>query len=297
MQTINDLFDVFCVDDQQRKNLEKQHGLRMAEADFAFYQDQKSEQVGKCVDTVVPLSSFDKMFLRRHSQPTGPTCSSIETPAPAIPASGYASDCSSVQTEQSQSSTTSEFVPVPDAAPFSQNRMKWSNLARMSERFQVSDRAAAAIANSVMQDLGFITENDKTYVIDRSKLRRERERSRTEIREKEQENFKLVNAIYFDGRKDAPQVTIQGPNDKYYKSVQLEDHYTLIGEPGEYYLTHFSTEDGKGRTIAQKIFNTIVDTELHNKLAVVRTDGTASMTGKYNGCIWSLEKLLNKPLQ
>ena len=171
----------------------------MAEADFAFYQDQKSERVGKCVDTVVPLSSSDKLFLRRHSQPTGPTCSSIKTPAPAISASGYASDCSSVQTEQSQSSTTSEFVPVPDAAPFSQNRMKWSNLARMSERFQVSDRAVAAIANSVMQDLGFITENDKTYVIDRSKLRREREQSRTEIREKEQENFKLVNAIYFDG--------------------------------------------------------------------------------------------------
>ena len=41
----------------------------------------------------------------------------------------------------------------------------------------------------------------------------------------------------------------------------------------------------------------IVDTELHNKLAVVGTDGTASITGKYNGCIRSLEKLLNKPLQ
>ena len=49
--------------------------------------------------------------------------------------------------------------------------------------------------------------------------------------------------------------------------------------------------------IAQKIFNTIVDTELHKKLAVVGTDGTASMTGKYIGCIRSLEKLLNKPLQ
>ena len=40
--------------------------------------------------------------------------------------------------------------------------MKWSNLARMSKQFQLSDRAAAASANSVMQDLGFITENDKT---------------------------------------------------------------------------------------------------------------------------------------
>ena len=178
MQTIDSLFDVFCVDDQQRKNLEKQHGLRMAEADYAFYQDQKSERVGKCKDTVVPLSSSDKMFLRRHPQSTEPTCSSTETAAPSTSACGYVSDCSSVQTEHLQSSTTSEFVP--DAESFSQNRMKWSNLARMSERFQVSDRAAAAIANSVMQDLGFITENDKTYVIDRSKLRREREQCRTD---------------------------------------------------------------------------------------------------------------------
>ena len=247
------------------------------------------------MDAVVPFSSSDKMFLRRHSQPQVPTCSSIETAAASGSASGYVSDCSSVHTEQSQSSATSEFVP--DAQPANQNRMKWSNLARMSERFQVSDRAAAAIANSVMQDLGLITDNDKSYVIDRSKLRRERERCRTEIREKEQENFKLVNAIYFDGRKDATQITIQGPNDKYYRSVQLEDHYTLIGEPGEYYLTHFSTEDSKGRAIAQKIFDIIFHTELHDKLAVVGTDGTASMTGKYNGCIRSLEELLNKPLQ
>ena len=36
---------------------------------------------------------------------------------------------------------------------------------------------------------------------------------------------------------------------------------------------------------------------MHNKLAVVGTDGTASMTGKYNGCIRSLEKLFNKPFQ
>ena len=41
----------------------------------------------------------------------------------------------------------------------------WSNLARMSERFQISDRAAAAIANSVMQDLGLITDDDKTTLL------------------------------------------------------------------------------------------------------------------------------------
>ena len=86
-------------------------------------------------------------------------------------------------------------------------------------------------------------------------------------------------------------------NDKYYKSVQFEDHYTLLGKPDKYYLTQFSTEDSKRRTIAQKIFNILVDNELHDKLAVVGADGTVSMTGKYNSCNRSLEELLDKTLQ
>ena len=73
--------------------------------------------------------------------------------------------------------------------------------------------------------------------------------------------------------------------------------YTVVGEPGSYYLTHFSPEDGKGRTIAQKLFDSFSGTELEGKLAIVGTDGTASMTGKHNGCIRSLEELLHRPLQ
>ena len=91
--------------------------------------------------------------------------------------------------------------------------------------------AAAAIVNTVMQDLGLIMHNDKTCATDWSNLLREQESCRTEIREKEQENFKLVNAIYFDVCKNAMQVTIQWPNDKYYKLVKLKNHYTLIGKP------------------------------------------------------------------
>ena len=298
MSTIDEIFDVFCADDKQRRILEKQHGLKMTDDDYAFYKDQTSKRVGKCVNAVVPSTSANIQFLRRsrplQPHPEPPTCSSV-TSVTSVPESAldYLSDSSSTNTDQTQFSAASEFVS--QSMPYeNQNRMIWSNLARMSERFQISDRAAAAIANSVMQDLGLITDDDKTYVIDRSKLRRERERCRAEIRKKEQENFKLVNAIYFDGRKDATQVTMQGPNDKFYRSVQLEDHYTMVGQPGEYYLSHFSTEDGKGRTIAQKIFNTISNTELHDKLTVVGTDGTAAMTGKFNGCIRKLEELLNK---
>ena len=65
-------------------------------------------------------------------------------------------------------------------------------------------------------DVGLVTEDDKTRIIDRSKLRRERERCRNEIRSEEQQNFGLVNAVYLDGRKDATQIVAQGPNEKHY---------------------------------------------------------------------------------
>ena len=107
-------------------------------------------------------------------------------------------------------------------------------------------------------DVGLVTEDDKTRIIDRSKLRRERERCRNEIRSEEQQDFGLVNAVYLDGRKDATQIVAQGPNEKDYRSVQLEEHYTVVGEPGSYYLTHFSPEDGKGRTIAQKLIVIVI---------------------------------------
>ena len=79
--------------------------------------------------------------------------------------------------------------------------------------------------------------------------------------------------------------------------MQLEERYTAVGGPGTYYLSQSSPEDGKGRTIAKNLFDLFKDTVLEHQLAIMGTDGTASMTGKYNVCHHGLEELLNKPLQ
>jgi len=54
--------------------------------------------------------------------------------------------------------------------PNEQNRMKWPNLAMMSECCQLPDRASAAVANATLKDAGLIMDLDKTYVIDKNKL-------------------------------------------------------------------------------------------------------------------------------
>ena len=51
----------------------------------------------------------------------------------------------------------------------------------MCERYQISDRAAAAIGSATLKDFGVVTEYDASLVIDRSKLRRERQKYRDEI--------------------------------------------------------------------------------------------------------------------
>ena len=65
----------------------------------------------------------------------------------------------------------------------------------------------------------------------------------------------FLDALYFDGRKIATQVILQGTNEKLYRSRQLEEHYVLIEEPCEYYLTHLSPSNGRGRTIVEAIYN------------------------------------------
>ena len=98
------------------------------------------------------------------------------------------------------------------------------------------------------------------------------------------------------GRTDATQMIAQSLNNKHNRSEQFEERYTAVVGSGTYYLSPFSPKDGKGGTIAKKLFDSFKDTVLERKLAIVGTNGTASMTGKYNGCVRGLEELLNKPL-
>ena len=61
---------------------------------------------------------------------------------------------------------------VFENAPTTRNNMSLRNLAKECDRWGVSNRAGAAIANTALIDAGVITPQDQTSVIDKSKLRR-----------------------------------------------------------------------------------------------------------------------------
>ncbi|GBM84959.1 hypothetical protein AVEN_120223-1 [Araneus ventricosus] len=83
----------------------------------------------------------------------------------------------------------------------SQMRSKLTSTALVSDRCGVSDRATAVIASSVSYDLGMLSEKDTPLVIDKSKIRREKQKTRQAM-EQTMDRLIVTKGIYFDGRKD-----------------------------------------------------------------------------------------------
>jgi len=58
-------FDIFLSDDQQRRQLEKQHLLQMTDKAFEFYSDQKGPRLMNCFIIVETLTTSDVKFAER----------------------------------------------------------------------------------------------------------------------------------------------------------------------------------------------------------------------------------------
>lgn len=72
--------------------------------------------------------------------------------------------------EVSSSSTVSESIQPANSA--------FPAVAKILDRYGISDRAGASIVSATLQDLGFINEDDTANVIDRNKIRRARANTR-----------------------------------------------------------------------------------------------------------------------
>nr|CAD7448506.1 unnamed protein product [Timema bartmani] len=101
----------------------------------------------------------------------------------------------------------------------------------------MSDRAAATVASALLEDLGAVTHDDISNVIDRHKIRRERKKYRMERQDQDLNLFDTNNlkGLYFDGPKD--QTLNQKNNERtLYEQRVLEGHMILIEEPGYKYV-------------------------------------------------------------
>ena len=296
LRDIEELFDIFCNDQKQRRKLEEINKLKMNKDDFAFYEDQISPRKRKCLDVVEPIVQCGTSCFQKMSQKQSNSNNTVSTSSANIDiVIGFESHTST--NENSEISVSFDAaLPCSSKSILQQNRVTLKELAMACERYEVSDRAGAAIASVTLKALGISTEEDKRYVVDRSKLQRERQKYRKEIKNKEQELFELVDSIFVDGRKDATMTMVE-VNGNYHRQTVIEKHYVIAEEPNGFYLLHVMPEDGNGYKIATSVYSAIKDTALEQKLKIFGSDGTAVRTGKSKGFIASLETLIGRPLQ
>ncbi|GBL72450.1 hypothetical protein AVEN_115370-1 [Araneus ventricosus] len=120
---------------------------------------------------------------------------------------------------------------------------------RTLDRFGISYRADADIMSAALQDVGIISESNVLNVIDRNKIRRGRTKARTTLLSqviKDYDHYQF--RLYFDGRKDR---TLSMEDNR--RKVIIEEHISLVKEPGSEYNGHVSVNFGRAQIIGNNI--------------------------------------------
>ena len=84
---------------------------------------------------------------------------------------------------------------------------------------------------------------------------------------------------------------------KWNPTIKVDDHYGMLTEPGNDYLTHVTPKTGHGKVVARPIYGFLVEHELTNQLLYVAgCDGSRVNTGPNRGVFHHLEMLLARSL-
>ena len=120
------------------------------------------------------------------------------------------------------------------------------NFADACDRTSVSCRAAAMIVTTALDDI----ERENANVIDKSKVTREKQKSRKQYMDSNK-NANVIS-LYFDGRKDRALLMEESGTKKIRREV-IEEHVTVLAEPGSRYLGHFAPSSGTAKYIAKSL--------------------------------------------
>lgn len=171
------------------------------------------------------------------------------------------------------------------------NTVKLHEVAIIADRYNISDRAAAAIATATLIDFGIISKDDTRLAVDKSKVRRYRKK----VRDTQVDNvsFEGLEGLYFDGRADSTLVYENGA----VRTVK-EEHISFVQEPHSYFIGHKSVKSKDAKTLKNCIVDFVDEKNIpEKKVKIVGCDGTVVNTGWKGGAIRSLEEEWNRPLQ
>ena len=179
-----------------------------------------------------------------------------------------------------------------------QNRIKFSNLARVSLSCDVSLGATAQLATALLIDLNLVTEADTSKIVDKSKIKRERYRVMKELHQQGLNSLKEqdLTMIIFDGKRDRTKVLFEDEDGDEFPGVKEVEHYSVVDGVDGCYLTHLDPEDGTGKAVAQAMYDWIDSIGQADNISVIGADSTAVNTGWKQGAIHHMEVFLGHKL-
>jgi len=145
---------------------------------------------------------------------------------------------------------------------------------------------------------------DRSKVIDRSKIRRERSKTRKELQQNDDHIDQFdhthtgMEGVFFDGRKDRTLTQVLGDDNKYHRKTLTEEHISIIAEPGSSYFSHTTAPSGSSKDTAESLVASLKERNAKTEnIKVVGCDGTNVNTGHIAGVIRRLEETFQHPLQ
>ena len=164
------------------------------------------------------------------------------------------------------------------------NTEKLRKVALTALRYDISDTATAALVNATLQDFGLLDTKNKATIVDRSKIRRWKDKVMQEVKEFD-ENEKPVLGISFDGRIDKTRkLEWSDESNSFHPSTVKEEHYSMCAEPETRYIDHFvpestTDENSHAKQIAVYITSWIKENGYENDIIAVACDSTNVNTG------------------
>ena len=176
------------------------------------------------------------------------------------------------------------------------NSLRLDAVALASERTGISDRKAAIIASAVLEDVGIISDENPSNITDRKKIERARKKSRSAHLADAQEEIASKNplGLYFDGKRDSTLKLVK-KGVKRVKMTVIEDHYTIVLEPGSQYKAHVTPESSTAKDISSAMYENMGSQM--DAIKVIGSDGTNTNVGSKGGVITLLESKLGRNLQ
>ena len=223
------------------------------------------------------------------------------------------SESSSDDDESADFQNDPSFIPptcnlMSDSTNFIHN-LSLANVVLVAARYGLSSRATASLLTAFLVDMGMVTSEDKSKVIDHHKVYREMKKQ-GQINLDHMENDRSqsgIQAISFDGRLDETLFEEDILTDNTYKTenpkkmmtrrqLKREEHITVLCEPGSKFLDHFTPTTSKACDISNALMQLINKYALQNDLIAVCGDGCPSNTGKAGGTFRNIEVALGRPL-